>query len=190
MPRTQRLKADYTHSSSVAQALPASAQRVIQRKEIAMTSLIRLSGVPTVRWNPVGFRTHTRPEVTGIDRALHSLATEMFGSASESTAELRADVRETATAYLVQFDVPGVSKADITVDVDEKTVRVEASFKRDAVEGETTLLSERANTAVTRQLRLPHAVDAELATALHEHGVLTLTLPKKNAATQKRLAIN
>jgi HSP20 family protein len=128
-------------------------------EEIAMTSLIRLSGIPTVRWNPVGFRTHTRPEVTGIDRALHSLATEIFGNASESTAELRADVRETATAYLVQFDVPGVSKADITVDVDEKTVRVEASFKRDAVEGETTLLSERANTALTRQLRLPHAVD-------------------------------
>lgn len=159
-----------------------------------MTGFIRFNGNPNVRWNPVGVR---RP--VDVDRALETLASQVFGSAArtENTAiDLRADVRETPIAYILQLDVPGVAKEDITVDVDEKTVRIEATFKRpiaEAVEGvatETVVLTERVNGAASRNFRLPQAVDAELAAAHHEHGVLTLTLPKKNAATQKRLAIN
>ena len=93
-------------------------------------------------------------------------------------------------AYVVQLDVPGVAKEDITVDVDEKTVRIEATFKRETVEGEKAVLSERVSGALSRAFRLPQAVDAEQASARHEHGVLTLTLPKKNATAQKRLEIN
>ncbi len=145
-----------------------------------MTGLIRFNGVPAVRWGGRGF-----------DRTLDSLASELFGDRAET--QLRADVRETPTAYIVQFDVPGVAKEDIAVDVDEKTVRVEATFKRETAEGNTedrAVLTERAAGAVSRAFKLPQAVDAEQACAKHEHGVLTLTLPKKNAAAQKRLTIN
>lgn len=159
-----------------------------------MTGFIRFNGNPNVRWNPVAVR-----HASDVNRALDSLATQVFGTAAraENTAvDLRADVRETATAYILQLDVPGVAKEDITVDVDEKTVRIEATFKRastEPVEGvatETAVLTERVNGAASRNFRLPQAVDAEQATAHHEHGVLTLTLPKKNATMQKRLAIN
>ena len=57
-------------------------------------------------------------------------------------------------------------------------------------EGDAAVLSERSDGSVSRAFRLSQAVDAELATARHDHGVLTLTLPKKNVAVQKRLAIN
>ena len=155
-----------------------------------MTGLIRFNGIPAVRWNPVGFRGHGAHHVSDVDHVLQSLASEFFGNTPDSSAQLRADVRETAAAYVVQLDVPGVAKEDITVDVDEKSVRVEASFKRETGDGETAVLSERINGALSRSFRLPLAVDAEQASAQHEHGVLTLTLPKKNATTQKRLAIN
>ena len=158
-----------------------------------MTGSIRFNGVPHIRWNPIGFRPHGARHASDTDRALQSLASEAFGTAPSNTVELRADVRETAIAYVVKLDVPGVAKKDITVDVDEKTVRIEVTFKRAEVEGETAvsvLLSERVNGALSRNFRLPQAVDAEHAVAHHEHGVLTLTLPKKNATTQKRLAIN
>lgn len=150
-----------------------------------MTGLIRFNGVPAVRWSPLGF-SHRGP--AGLDRAIDSLASEFFGE--RAATELRADVRETANAYIVQFDVPGVAKEDITVDVDEKTVRVEATFKRETSEGENAVLTERVTGAVSRAFKLPQAVDAEQANAKHEHGVLTLTLPKKNATAQKRLTIN
>ena len=157
-----------------------------------MTGSFRFNGVPHIRWNPVAIRGHAARPGLDVDRALQTLATEVFGTPTPTATavELRADVRETATEYVIQLDVPGVAKEDITVDVDEKTVRIEATFKRPDVEGQTAVLSERVIGALTRNFRLPHAVDAEQASARHEHGVLTLTLPKKNVATQKRLAIN
>ncbi len=150
-----------------------------------MTGFIRFNGAPAVRWTP--FAAHTRGHAD-FERAF----AEAYGDngGKKASTELRADVRENATAYIVQFDVPGVAKDDITVDVDEKSVRVEATFKREAVEGDAAVLSERADGSVSRGFRLSQAVDAEQATARHEHGVLTLTLPKKNVAVQKRLEIN
>ena len=150
-----------------------------------MTGFIRFNGAPAIRWTP--FAAHARTNAD-FERAF----AEAYGERGDKKAatELRADVRENATAYIVQFDVPGVAKEDITVDVDEKSVRVEATFKRETVAGDAAVLSERADGAVSRAFRLAHAVDAEQATARHEHGVLTLTLPKKNVAVQKRLEIN
>ena len=152
-----------------------------------MTGFIRLNGVPTARWTP--FASHVR-NAAEIERALGSLAAQVCANEATATSELRADVRENAAAYVIQFDVPGVAKEDITVDVDEKSVRVEATFKRETAEGDAAVLSERADGSQSRAFRLSQAVDAELATARHEHGVLTLTLPKKNVAVQKRLEIN
>lgn len=152
-----------------------------------MTGFIRLNGVPAGRWAP--FASHAR-NAADIERALGALASQVCGLEAPASAELRADVHETLSAYVVQIDVPGVSKESIAVDVDEKSLRVEVAFKRETTEGETQVLSERTNGAATRTFRLPHAVDAEAATARHEDGVLTLTLPKKNTAGQKRLAIN
>lgn len=156
-----------------------------------MTGLIRFNGGPAVRWNPVGFFDDvTAQRATDFDRAVDSLASRVFGNAVGAVGEMRADIRENANAYLLQLDVPGVSKEDITVDVDEKAVRIEATFKRETSDGENAVLSERVSGSLSRSFRLPNAVDAEQASARHEHGVLTLTLPKKNATTQKRLAIN
>lgn len=147
-----------------------------------MTGFIRFNGAPAIRWTPFVANRRTHAD---FERAF----ADAYGE-KKAAPELRADVRENSTAYIVQFDVPGVAKEDITVDVDEKSVRVEATFKREAAEGDAAVLSERANGEVSRAFRLSQAVDAELASAHHEHGVLTLTLPKKNVAVQKRLEIN
>lgn len=155
-----------------------------------MTGLIRFNRVPAIRWTP--FVASGRGAAP-FDRAVDAIAAHAFADASATAAtadELRADVTENAGAYVLQLDVPGVAKEDITVDVDEKTVRIEANFKREAVDGDSTVLTERVSGSLSRSFRLPQAVDAEQAVARHEHGVLTLTLPKKNATTQKRLAIN
>lgn len=131
---------------------------------------------------------------TSIDELFDTVASQLFGDiapASESTV-LRADVRETTNAYVISLDVPGASKEDITVDVDEKSVRIEVkrAGKTEAVEGEKVHVSERAVGVGSRSFRLSQPVDADGASAVHEHGVLTLTLPKKNASAQKRLTIN
>jgi HSP20 family protein len=161
------------------------------RKRFAMTGFIRFHRGPLGVSHLAASNAAARNGVN-LDSLFNQVASEIFGdsAASPATGSLRADVRETASAYVVTLDVPGIAKEDITVDVDEKSVRVEATVKTAAIEGEKVHVSERASGNLSRAFRLSQPVDADAANAVHEHGVLTLTLPKKNAALQKRLAIN
>jgi HSP20 family protein len=158
-----------------------------------MTGFIRFHRAPYSVSHVAAANAAARNGVN-LDSLFNHVASEIFGDASasttEATSELRADVRESASAYVITLDVPGVAKENITVDVDEKSVRVEATTKTVALEGEKIHVSERANGVASRAFRLSQPVDADAASAVHEHGVLTLTLPKKNAVVQKRLAIN
>jgi HSP20 family protein len=148
-----------------------------------------------MRFAMTGFiRFHRAPvnafAAAGVERLFDSVAAELFGEQSARVTALRADVRESASAYVVTVDVPGIAKDAIAVDVDEKLAKIEATFSNAAAEGETALVSERQNGVLSREFKFVNAIDAAAATAAHEHGVLTLTLPKKSAASQKRITIN
>jgi HSP20 family protein len=147
-----------------------------------MTGLIRLSPMTSRRFAAAPF--------ADFDRALDSIASQFFGNGDASDTHLRADVAETENAYVIRFDVPGVAKENINVTVEDKLVKIEAKFAATTVEGEKALRSERIVGDASRTFRFPVALDADAANAAHEHGVLTLTLPKKASAAQKRIAIN
>lgn len=110
-------------------------------------------------------------------------------SDSVAQPEIRVDVEETADAYLVRADVPGIPKDQIQVDIDDDVVKITAEYKRETTTDAKVLRAERASGSATRSFRLPVAVDAAGADAKHVDGVLQLTLPKAAPAT-KRLTIN
>ncbi len=143
-----------------------------------------------IRFSPLTPRALVAPAFGDFDRALDSFATQLFGDATAQDAGLRADVSETDASYIVRFDVPGVAKENIAVTVEEKLVKVEVNFATVLNEGERTVRTERLNGAASRSFRFPVSLDSDAAVATHEHGVLTLTLPKKASAAQKRLTIN
>jgi HSP20 family protein len=147
-----------------------------------MTGLIRLS--------PMTSRRFAAAPLADFDRALDSIASQFFGNGDASNTALRADVAETENAYVIRFDVPGAAKENISVTVEDKLVKIEAKFGSTAVEGEKSLRSERTVGDASRTFRFPVALDSEAASAAQQHGVLTLTLPKKASTAQKRIAIN
>lgn len=106
-------------------------------------------------------------------------------------AQIKVEVRETPQAYLLQAEVPGVRKEDIHVQVEGNVVSLRAEIKQQDVEndGEKVLRSERFYGAVARSFQLPQDIDNTLAKAKYDHGVLTLTLPKKSVAQGQRLVI-
>ncbi|TAG00152.1 MAG: Hsp20/alpha crystallin family protein [Burkholderiales bacterium] len=156
-----------------------------------MTGLIRFHRSP-LRTGP--FAAAGSAGGMDTEQFFDNVAAQLFGdrAAKQSVREaLRADVHETASAYVIAIDVPGIAKDQITVDVEEKLVRIEINAKAVEAEGcDTIHMAERATGTHNRAFRLPQAVDADAAVAVHELGVLTLTLPKKHAAAQKRLTIN
>ena len=104
--------------------------------------------------------------------------------------EMPIDVRETDKAYTVEADLPGVEKKDIQVSVQDNAVTVRAHSHRSSEQTEGNCLrQERFEGQISRTFTLPGPVDQAQASAHYEQGVLTLTLPKSTATSQRTLAI-
>lgn len=114
---------------------------------------------------------------------------EMGGPAPASG--IRMDVKEEEGAYLVHAELPGVKKEDIHVTIDGNQVAISAEVKqeKEVKQGERVLRSERYFGKVSRSFQLAQDVDDTKAAAKFKDGVLELTLPKRAASANKRLAI-
>jgi HSP20 family protein len=106
-------------------------------------------------------------------------------------ARIRVDVKETADAYTVQAEIPGVKKEDIAVEIEGNEVTIAAEVKREtqAKEGEKWLRTERFHGKAGRRFALPQEIDEAKANAKFADGVLELSLPKKQAAAGRKVAV-
>jgi HSP20 family protein len=106
-------------------------------------------------------------------------------------AKARIDVTEKNGGYEVKAELPGVAKEDISVDIDGAAVTIEAKRNetKEQKDGERVLYSERTVQSYARSFELPQAVDSAAARAEFVNGVLTLTLPKKEAARTQRITV-
>lgn len=115
----------------------------------------------------------------------------LHGEPLPTASQIRIDVKESDSAYTVLAEVPGVPKEDIHVSIDGGVVTLRAEVKQhdSQAEGEKTLRSERYYGAVSRSFQLPQDIDQAAAKARYDNGVLTLTLPKKQAGAAQKLTI-
>jgi HSP20 family protein len=113
-------------------------------------------------------------------------------TAGTPAIDVRIDVRETAGAYTVSAEMPGVTRDDIQVQIDGNRVAISAEVRREseARDGERVLRSERGYGTMSRSFALASELDDAAATARYENGVLVLTLPKKAVAGARKLTIN
>ena len=115
----------------------------------------------------------------------------LHGDPLPSPAQIKIDVKENDGSYTVQAEVPGVSKEEIHVSIEGNVVTLRAEVKQSDAQtsDEKTLRSERYYGAVSRSFQMPAEIDAAKAKAKYDNGVLTLTLPKKQANGSQRLTI-
>lgn len=115
----------------------------------------------------------------------------LHGDPLPTPAQIRIDVKESAQAYTVQAELPGVAKQDIHVSLDGNVVRLRAEIvqKDEQTSDDKVLRSERYYGSVERSFQLPSEIDASQSKARYDDGVLTLTLPKKIDSSAQRLTI-
>ena len=115
----------------------------------------------------------------------------LHGDGLPAPSQIKVDVKESDKAYTVQAEVPGVSKEDIHVAIEGNVVTLRAEIKQQdsQTKDEKALRTERYYGAVARSFQLPQDIDQTSAKAKYDSGVLTLTLPKKQAGGSQRLAI-
>lgn len=109
----------------------------------------------------------------------------------QSEIQVKMDVSEDDKVYKVHAEIPGVKKDDIHINIEGNQVLISAEVKneKEVKEGERLLRSERYYGSVSRAFSLAQDVDESSAQAKYTDGVLELTLPKKVAATSKRLFV-
>ncbi|KAG1334376.1 17.4 kDa class III heat shock protein [Cocos nucifera] len=95
------------------------------------------------------------------------------------------DILETPKEYTFFLDVPGISKTDIqvTMEEDEKILVIKSNAKRKREEGEEEgckylRLERRASPKFLRKFHLPEDANTAAVTAKCENGVLTVVVEK------------
>lgn len=97
------------------------------------------------------------------------------------------DIFETEEALTLVADLPGVGRDDLEIGVHQGILTLEASTG--AVGEEEQLHGEFAIPGYHRQFKLSDKIDATRAEAEMSDGVLTLTLPKAEAAKPRRIEV-
>lgn len=125
--------------------------------------------------------------------SLDSFFNTFFADSAQAAWAPRLDLRESAEAVQVQVDLPGVERKDISVTLEDGLLSISGKREarhqaEDARDG--WLRVERAWGGFERHVRLGELADADKVRAEYKDGVLTVTVPKKEAAKPRTIAID
>jgi len=114
---------------------------------------------------------------------LERLLDKMNDARERAAGGLAVDVADDGDAFVLTADLPGFEKADIDVEVHERTLRVDARHSEEhEADDEDYIRRERSKRSLSRSVTLPEDVDESGATAEFQNGVLTVTLPKAHGS--------
>lgn len=99
-----------------------------------------------------------------------------------------ADVSETDEAYTVEIDLPGVDREDIDLEISDRELIIKGEIRQREREGVLRRKARRSGRFEYRAL-LPNEVDPERISAKLHNGVLTVTVPKAQAAKPRHIEI-
>jgi HSP20 family protein len=100
-----------------------------------------------------------------------------------------ADDTETDDAYLVEIDLPGVDRKDLTVEVAGDQLRVTGEIVEKEKVGWLRHRTRRVG-QFTYQTLLPGGIDTEHISADLADGVLSVRVPKTETAKPRRITVN
>jgi len=124
-----------------------------------------------VPWNP--FR-----DVDSFSREMNNffdIPARLFGGLSSR----RVDVYQTERDVVVKAEIPGVTKEDLNLYIDENSIRLSGQTRRENdFKDENAYRTERYYGSFSRTIPLPVEVKSEQAKAEYKDGILSITVPK------------
>lgn len=102
----------------------------------------------------------------------------------------RVDVEETAEAYRVTAEIPGMDEKDIELELHQNTLVLKGEKKEEHEKKEGAYVRhERRSGSFQRIINLPAEVQYDKAEATYRQGMLTITLPKTAEIVSQRKRI-
>jgi len=101
------------------------------------------------------------------------------------------EVFERGNELVVRADLPGLSKDDVNVDIDNDVLTISGDRRSEhEEEREGYFRSERSYGSFSRSIPLPEGLKEDQVNASFKDGVLEVTMPKPPAGTSKRRRID
>ena len=123
-------------------------------------------------------------------RDLDRLAQQMLGGAGTTNrpAVMPMDAWREGDRFVIEFDLPGVSRESLDIDVERNVLTVRA--ERVARNGDwERLASERPTGVFSRQLVLGDNLDLDHIEAAYDAGVLRLVVPVAERAKPRKVTV-
>ena len=153
-----------------------------------------------IRWNPVRdltpWSTDLATELSHIQREMNRMLDTFFrGDALDDGSfgsfwTPAVDISEREDAYLVELELPGLTKDDVKITMEDNilTIRGEKKQEKDENQGNYHR-SERVYGSFQRSFTLPTTVKSDKVEAQYKNGMLTVTLPKVEEAKPKAIEV-
>lgn len=123
---------------------------------------------------------HPFSSLPALSSFIHNLG-EVFPGVSGD--KLAVDVHEDKDNYFASFEVPGVKKEDVKIELNNGLLTVSAEKRTKDGEKESSF-------SLTRSVSVPDGVNAEAIAAKLTDGILTVTLPKQERSKPRSIALN
>lgn len=117
----------------------------------------------------------------------HFFKDDFFAPFAGAQNNIRVDVKETETAYEITADLPGVKKEDISVGLENECLTICAKREERTEDSRDNYLRrERRYGEFKRMFQLRNVRNDSIEAAFND-GVLTITLPKREAQSGGRM---
>lgn len=145
---------------------------------------------------PQRLRTRSLSPFRALAELEHEMDRLMLGSfawpqeTEKSDFSPSCNFKETNKDYIIQFDIPGVKKGDVKIEIEGNRLMV--SGERNEIKEENDIrhfLTETYYGSFMRTFNLPTAVDENKVDAHYEDGVLTITVPKAHSSKAKEIKV-
>ena len=140
------------------------------------------------RWEPMRELSNLRDEMERVFR--QAFGGEVDEASLGGAWSPALDVEETEDAFEVHLEAPGIKPDDIEITLEEGVLSIsgERKFYEDKSE-EGFRRVERRFGRFHRALRLPAPVDADKVAATYRDGLLSVSVPKAEAAKPRKIEI-
>jgi HSP20 family protein len=138
-----------------------------------------------VRWDPLR-------EAAAMHTELSRLMNGLFDGSGRQTQDWvpTLDVWESDDALHYAFDLPGIPRDKIAIEIEDGALTVAATRDRaQKIGGEGFQRFERRYGSFSRTVGLPQGVSEDEIKATYEHGVLEIRVPKPEQPKPKRIEI-
>ncbi len=128
-----------------------------------------------------------------FQRNTHRMFSELFNNRQLATPWLNGtmtepyvDIIENGKSFKIRADVPGLNAKDLEVSISDSAITISGERCEDKQEKDGTYLRRECHCgAFSRTIALPEEANMDKASASFEQNVLTVEIPKKQAAQQK-----